>query len=435
MNAEEIRNQANQARKIADWNKAESMFRRLHEEFVASFGAWDGWGWAQSLYKQRKYSDALEACRITYRLDPQLGPNRTLYAWTIWQLELKDADAPLHDLEKAAHGILKLVKQDLYSPAEAAIFRVVDKLNDAPHPDGEKMLWWLGRLDENLLGHQATSFTSEQGKVVTMASPLEKYYALLSKALYELDRFEACISVCNKAMERINPLHHGNYVWFPRRIAECHVAQGKWQEARVIYDRITSQKRDWFLFKEKGDILMELPGSGETAMLAYAQAWQEPGDVNMKVGLLEDWARGALEHGKDYATDLAEISLQLKQQNGWRIDSNHLALAGALGIDPDSIQPLPQDFKQKITSLSKRILSAENERFEGRVINILPNGNAAFIEGSHGTGSIYCRASEFKRGLTQDLLGSRVAYSIQQGFDKKKNIATKIAVRVKPLNG
>jgi hypothetical protein len=169
-------------------------------------------------------------------------------------------------------------------------------------------------------------------------------------------------------------------------------------------------------------------------MKSYALAWREPGDVNMKVGLLEDWARGALVLEKDNAHDLAAISLQLKQHNGWRIDSAHLDLAGALGIEVDDLPSLPPDFKRKVSALADLHLSEENKRFEGRVINILPNLSAAFIEGSHGPDSIYCRAKEFAGGLSEDWLRARVEYATRPGFDKKKNTATTIAVRVKRLN-
>lgn len=434
MTADELRNLATQARKTSAWQKAEERFRMIREEFPDSFNAWDGWGLAQALYKQHKYPQALDACRATYQLDPELGPNRNLYAWTIYQLEMKDDEAPLPQLEKAARGILKLVQQDDYSPAEAAVFKVADKLDDAPNPDGEKMISWLQMLDESLLSREASSFRTDASKVIAMASPLEKYLALLSKGYFEAERFDECIATCNQALKTVEPLHHGNNVWFPRRIAECHVAQKNWSEALAIYERITTQKRDWFLLKEMGDVLMQISGSGEAAMKAYARAWGEPGDVNMKVGLLEDWARGALVLGKEYAQELATISLQLKQHNGWRIDSAHLDLAGALGIEVDDLPSLPSDFKRKVSALADLHLSEENKRFEGHVINILPNLSAAFIEGSHGPGSIYCRGKEFAGGLSEDWLQARVEYATRPGFDKKKNTATTIAVRVKRMN-
>ncbi len=66
---------------------------------------------------------------------------------------------------------------------------------------------------------------------------------------------------------------------------------------------------------------------------------------------------------------------------------------------------------------------------EGIIDNLLPNGQSGFI--STKNKRYYFLTKEFKGKKEQLIPGLKVSFYLGEGFDKKKNIETKVAVNIK----
>ena len=90
-----------------------------------------------------------------------------------------------------------------------------------------------------------------------MASDKEKWYATKSKALFELRLFQECFDISEKALHEFNDFHYNNDLWFARRMALSKKSLGNLNEAINDLEKIFRRKKEWFIQKEIGDILLE----------------------------------------------------------------------------------------------------------------------------------------------------------------------------------
>ena len=137
-------NEANALRKAHKYQQAIPLYQTLWDGDKKD--PWDGWGYAFCLRKTGKLSEALDVCREVYRLSPTLDVNRSLYAWCVYDLEIKTDE--VHNpgrFLKAANGITQLTEQkDKYAPYTYTVFKVCKHLLQRNH--AEDALEWLDRF-------------------------------------------------------------------------------------------------------------------------------------------------------------------------------------------------------------------------------------------------------------------------------------------------
>ncbi len=426
----ELREAGMQAVQVKQWDEAARAFEQLWS-VEGERDAWDGWRLAQAHYKLNRLDEALAICREVYTLDPDHSANRNLYAWTIFKSQfLAKQPTPINTLRNAMKGIARLAEPyDEYSPHLAALFKLVDALEDQQGNHAEEAIEWLETLDASRLSTRSKQFEAG-GRKVEQASDQEAYYAHLTKALLEAGRYEDCISACDEALRTVTKPHYNNNIWWRRRKVLCEIELGDGEQAAEEMKRIALEKGDWFLWDELGDVLMKL-NRREEALDAYFRAL--PGWDEMKISFWAQLSEVLIDEGQiPLAKALALASLAIRTEKGWKIPLELRTLLSRLDLDPNNpdIPTIAQARKALQTEIN-RTLSDQQPWFEGTIVSVLPNLKAAFIKGPHGSDNAFARSTLFRNGLTEDMKSQRVRYQVTEGFDKKKNRPSTVVTKVK----
>ena len=244
--------QANEFRKKKFYKEAVKAYDELWSNFRSYLNDWDGWNYAICLKKEGRTEDALCVCREVYKSNSNFNYLNNLYAWCIYELEIKRDIEKIKTNEanflKAANAITMLTNQTRQTPYERTIFKVIDYLSKSRlrYP-AQEINFWLDKLNQKLLSNECYRFRNQVGKDFEIPSDIEKWYAQKSKALYKLNKFNDCIIICNEALTLINKFHFRNDIWLNRRIALSQAKLGFIKEAISKLEKILLIANEWFI--------------------------------------------------------------------------------------------------------------------------------------------------------------------------------------------
>ena len=155
------------------------------------------------------------------------------------------------------------------------------------------------------------------------------------------------------------------------------------------------------------------------------------GDSEKKMKLYELLANLNTKLG-NYEIAKKHIALvySIRKEHEWKLDQI-LDTIEKFDVNIDNLG----DAKSQERNLKKEweiLMFGDKESNNGTIISILPNGKAGFIKKDDGS-SYYFNLRSFVGRKEFAIPGRNVTFIIEDGFDIKKNIQTKIAVNVKPL--
>ncbi|NLD35867.1 MAG: cold shock domain-containing protein [Desulfatiglans sp.] len=432
----EIRKRASELRKTENYTEAASLYGELWLDHREVCNEWDGWGYATCLRKTGNSEMALEICREVYKEHPKFEKGNDLYAWCIYDTEIKKSDEDIKKDEKsfykAANAILELTQQSQYSPYTKTVFQVIDYItkNNASYP-ADNVLQWVNRLDPKSLSHVPFSFKDKEQKEREILSDHEKYYTVKTKALYIYGVYQECIDLCNAALKEINKFHYNNDIWLKRRVALAKSKLGDKESALTELECILIAKKEWFIQYELAQICYEM-GDREKALKYCVEAALNYGKDENKWELFLFMAQILKDMGEpDIAKQHLAFAVIIREEKGWKIPETLNRMISECDI-------------QDIGSLKRKELYSQLKSFwdlkkysdlplmNGTVKTILPNGKAGFITGDDKN-DYYFEVSEFKGNIRALNTGLKVKYSIANSFDKKKNIKTKKAILIKEI--
>lgn len=190
---QEIRQKAQTFRKQKRYSEAVDLYQALWTEHRDKCNEWEGWGYATCLRKLGKPEAALEICRTVYQIKPEFKVGKNLYAWCIYDIEIKKDNETIRNNEKnffrAVNAILNITVQDEYSPYSKTILRVVDYLSKTKVSfPADDIFGWLEKLDENVLSKEPFIIEDIDDKQKEIPSEKEKCYSIKAKALEKLER-------------------------------------------------------------------------------------------------------------------------------------------------------------------------------------------------------------------------------------------------------
>jgi len=406
--------------------KAASLYAEVYSMASTCLGDWELWGWARALYKSKKYKEALDICRKAYRANPKFTPIHNIYAWAIYHLVIGEKSTDKATMLKGAQAILKLSPiEDQYGPSMKTLFKVSEFF--VANNQLVEALEWLDRIPIADLSTDVFSFRSSDGKKVELASEKEKYFALKSKSLLKLQRYEECIKTCETGLAAFTRFHYNNNIWFRWRIVVSEIGLQAWTKAERVLLEILQKKDDWFFKDAMGEIKMG-QGKKKEAMRWLAEAALGFGETDKKIGLFKKMVKlldelGNIEMVKRHL--LLVFSILTKQE--WKISDDLLRMGTKYGMTEHT-----QVERGLFGQLKKDwlFLSMEGRSFKNGVVqSILSNGKAGFIKSGNKT--YYFRfADVLDREVSQ---GQSVQFLLKPGFDKKKNRATEVAYQVKKI--
>ncbi len=316
---ETLKMQAQKLRKEKQFSEALPLYKDLWENHREFCNEWDGWGYAHCLSKEKQYQQALHVCRDVYRVAPELTVNNNTYAWAIYHTEIaQDNVQDERRYLKAADAILKLCRQDdPYSPYVRTVLAVVKHFRD-PF-DARAMVQWLTKVEPQKLCDDVISITDPTGKNRELASDREQYYASLSKALLEIEDYQACIAICTEALAEITHLHYDNDIWFQWRIAQAKYYLGDVHEAIAMAEKVLQKRSEWFIQHKLAEMVADI-GDFDKALVYAADAALNFGDVEKKLKLFQFMAEILGQLGQpDDAKEHLSLVYRIRKERGWKI--------------------------------------------------------------------------------------------------------------------
>ncbi|MBL8147686.1 MAG: hypothetical protein JNL34_15010 [Anaerolineae bacterium] len=428
-----LKDQAETLRRDKQFEQALAAFDELLNLYPDQATERERWGKAFCLRALGRQREALDLCREVYRTHPEFVPNRNLYGWCVYDLEIKPLregePADIKTFYRAAEAITQLTLQENYSPYERTVFEVLRYLKYRQTYPADEVLAWCDKLDPDKLATEARKYTGRDGQERVEASPLEQWYGQRTKALEHLRRWEELIVVCNEALDRLTGFHYSDEIWFRRRIASAKAELGDTQAAIGDLKALVRLKPEWFIQADLARLLHE-NGEDEAALDYALDAALGPGELAYKwelFALMGDLlaAQGRpQEAGQHY-----RLASALRAERGWREDSDLAQQLRDLPLVPD--QPAAA-MARELEGTWRALKFTDQERGTGEIERTDPGKRSGFIRASDGR-SIFFRFRNFASPRDRLLIGTKVSFFLQPSFDKTKNRESNEAVDVREI--
>jgi len=430
--SKELLAQAFAMRKQKDYAKALAIYQPLWDEDPGQFNEWAGWSYAYCLKETRQYLPALDACRQLYARYPNAAMLRQLYAGCIYYTQFDGNNlAGIPVLKKAVQAMYNLSPpQQDYSLTPRAIFKLAKQLMAVIPIDWQDIESWLQKLDPDLLNNQPFAMKMPDGKTREFASPLEEWYSAMIKTKAGLNQPQELLTLLEAARKRGLKWHYNNNIWFARKEAFALVQLGQKEKAEQILRTIVTQKKDWFLLND----LAELVTDTAEALQLMSTAALSFGPLELKVKLFHNLYirikdNAALEDAvKKHLLLIARIRLE----QGWPFTP---ALEAALknnAVDLNVVNSAQAAYSQ-LKSFWQKIANEGKTIHQGIVDTILPGNQSGFVKSTDGN-RYYFNMRSVNLANKNMLPGAPISFELENGFDKKKNHATKNAVRLILIN-
>lgn len=431
MTINELKDEARSLRESKNYSDALAIYDSLWAESNDRFNEWDGWSYAFCLLKTQQYDKGIAVSRYMIEKFPLFINTKNVFCWCLYYQKIKPQVKNEDEFIKAANEIILHCKQEKYSPFAITVFAVATYINEKPAYNPVKILEWILKLNPELLEDSVKIMEEKDtGKEVELASDREKFFSLLIKAYFETYEFEKCLQACNLAFKSISKFHYDNDIWFKRKKAQCLSHKGELDESVKIYEEIIKKKSDWFIKSEIAELYFKMNDINKALKFACDAALSS-GDSEKKMKLYELLANLNTKLG-NYEIAKKHIALvySIRKEHEWKLDQI-LDTIEKFDVNIDNLG----DAKSQERNLKKEweiLMFGDKESNNGTIISILPNGKAGFIKKDDGS-SYYFNLRSFVGRKEFAIPGRNVTFIIEDGFDIKKNIQTKIAVNVKPL--
>ena len=424
------------ARARADKLRKGGQFEQAAIEYAALWpdgDLWTGWAYAHCLRKTRRYKDAYAAAQDVHALDPDFRPGRSIYAWSLYDMYIRPVEAPEPQVLKAAQAIVQLTAgENAYaniSPLAMSVLKVA-KLWSAK-PRDVNALQWLDKLDPTSLSTEPRKRLDNKGQERALASFRETYYAIRSRSLARLGRWEDCLEAATKGLSDCGQLHNDNEVWFARRIALAKQKLGRPQEALGELQRLLPRKPTGFMYTNVAVAAWQ-SGYGVTAFKHCLLALLAPDDIGFKLEaarILAEvlWQRGDAAHARTHLL----LCLAVRESRGWKASEDVMKLASEWDVSGprrdvddlvDEMQPLWRLWTEELTP-----------RKTGVIQRILPHGAAGFIRSNDGDQDFYFDTRNWKGRTSKPSVGTHVTFVTRPSFDRKRQRQTTVACEVRPI--
>jgi len=169
-----------------------------------------------------------------------------------------------------------------------------------------------------------------EGKKNELASDREKWYSEKSKALFELNRFEECYNISDKALHEIDKFHNNNNLWFVRRMALSQKELGNLDEAIEKLQDVYNRKKEWFIQKEIAELYFE-KGDTDIGLKNCVEALNAKAPIEFKIGLIFLMGK-ILKNKGDIALAQQHFMLvkKIREEKEWKIPEEVLNEIGVV---------------------------------------------------------------------------------------------------------
>ena len=389
---------------------------------------------AKKNYQSKKYEEAKNLYEEHFRENPEAFTlwDKRFYAWSLYQLYVKNPEDET-DLFEAVSTITDLLPQEDHSKKDGvcaytlSMMKLLDYLYK--NSDYENIVVWADKLNPNFLSAKTSTFTTNDGREVKVASNKEKYYNWLSKSLQEIEDYDECLNMSKKALDELDSFTNNGDIWFKWRIAKSSRELGEYDEAIEYLKDIYKYKQDWFIQWEIAENYF-FKGDNDKSLEYAVSAALTKGDSDKKIKLYSLLEMLLEDEYPDEAIKHAYLIYSIRLHNEWGIDERLEEKIADSGLDMEFTEYWK--IEKELKKFWNDLKYSNQEIQYGIISNILPHGKAGFIQCEDGN-SYYFKKSEFKGNYNDFNEMTSVSFYITEGYDKSKNQVKKNAVNVNPL--
>ena len=301
--------------------------------------------------------------------------------------------------------------------------------------NGRKVNEYLDKLNPLFLSKKNNNYVKD-GEEVKVASDLESYYALKTKALLKIDLIEECKSLCELALNDLDEFHYNNDLWFQMRIALCYEKLGELDKSEELFQKLVSTKAGndkWFLYYDISDLYYH-QNNFEKALKYSVNATFYGTDLDKMNGLLLLQARILVKLNRlDDGKTIAELIAAVIKKYELNIKQDYDNLFKYFGIDFQNCKEFNSIYKIAHDLWIKERYKGLYE-ITGKIIFVNPNGKFGKIKTSDNrTFSFHKRDFNEKQRNIIDLKDAKVSFIEMKSFDDKI-VAENIKILEKPNN-
>ncbi|MDC0359170.1 hypothetical protein OAM92_00400 [Acidimicrobiales bacterium] len=380
--------------------------------------AWDARKVASRLRKGGQLGEAIRFAEDCLKHWPTFEPIRNELAWSLYSrdlgpLEPETADAGQRDTAKSSleriQDLCAATPYDTFSAWPQATLKLATIALGRWPLQAIKL---LETLDPAQLSGQGT------GEYPSLCT---RWHLNVTKSLKELERWDDLLAACDTALDG-SKLRDQDRPWVRRRWAIALHNLGRHEESATILMGLRSEMRKWWL---EADLARALAGAGQPtkAMDACRRSLCFPGELSARWETV--FLLGQLAEAEDDIT-LAHshysLARHLRVQSGWPAHPELDAAAARLGETGEP--PLEFDLNDVRTGWQA---AEDASRVSGVVKVVLPEGKSGFLTPDSGSEDLYFAMT---RGASEPAppVGTHVTFRVIDGFDKKKNAASRKAI-------
>lgn len=403
------------------------LYQKLWNEFNNEFNNWDAFFTLKALrLVDNPNIDFAFQIADKYKEDERV---RGLLAWLVFDKCVKKLSrTDLLQNESRINQLVNIVPQkntrendDYPCPITISVFKLADAFKENMF-NARKVNEWIEKLNPDFLSKKPNRIPNPEHGNGEIASDLEKYYSLRTKALIKLELFEECKALCEKALNDLPQFHFNNDSWFKMRIALCLERLGNMEASEDIFKELLSSRTGsdkWFLYRDVAELYFEQKN--------YDKAWQYAVDSSfygnephfmIKLFLLQARILFKIQRS-DEGGILAKLIAAILKEQGWNNKAEYEQLFKFYNLNIDSVENVNSYLKE-----AKQFWA--NERYKGKsllegiIVFVHKNGKVGKIkddnEGVHGF-----HKKDFRNKIKRldDLNGATVEFYPMQSYDGK----------------
>ncbi|MDO5815539.1 MAG: tetratricopeptide repeat protein [Methanobrevibacter sp.] len=386
---------------------------------------------AKKNYQSKKYEDAKEIYESVYIDHPEAFTiwDKRFYSWALYQLYVKTPEDET-DLFEAVDLITQLIPQEDHSKKDGvcaytmSMVKLLDYLYK--NNDYENIIIWAEKLNPDYLSRKTSSFTTDDGREVKLASNKEKYYNWLSKSYQEVEDYDECLIVSKKALEELTSFTNNSDIWFKWRIARSLRELGEYDEAIEYLKDVYKTKKDWFVQWEIAENYF-FKGEPDKSLEYAVSAALSRGDSDKKIklySLLEDLLE---DDEPEIALKHSYLIYSIRLHNEWNIDEELEEEILNAGLDTENMEYWK--IENELKGYWKDLKFKTQQPNYGKIKRIMPHGKSGFIKRDDGE-DFFFNGFEFKGDPNKYREGIKVSFYLEEGYDKKKNEVKMNAVNI-----
>lgn len=433
---EDLRKKAKTYREKKDYSNALPIYKDLWEIRVDSWNKWLGWEYADTLKKLNQIDEAIAICREVYLYNKDFKYNNDLLCWCLYEKYFKsyieNNNNSFNKLIEIAEFITMITEQKGKSSAyESTVFKVIDILKSQSNISYSKILYWIDKLDYNLLSDDVIVYTLPNNNSKEGASRKEDFFSIKTKAFEKLHKYLDCIECCNIAFEVITQFHFDNDIWLELRKYYCVCMNSEGSDFENAINKLiqlANRKRHWVIYFKAFQCYCE-KGKYKNAIVYGSKALLSNEPMDRKVKLLLDYGL-ALENIGDTSNAKYHFELvyHIRKQNSWSIHQMLLEKCFQYNI-------VDNEYKDKSFFEKFWIKNSQSNKktIKGVVLSIMPHGKSGFIKVESGE-SYFFKKNSVISGLKQLRVKSNVTFCLVDSFDVKKQQKTKEAIEIIVIN-